>query len=737
MFELLLLSVVVSTGYLGPTILRRFGPHQRVYGLMLLADLVLALVAFVDRATNGPSSISSTVGTVAIGAAFCLVMLPAMVRDLGRRFMAQDRLRIAKILAELRELLQPGMGATSEIELIETILAVREGREQDIVDALKARKAEVDDAVGRRILEERVVMTYLYAQRWAAAIEDYERMRGRHERPGSPQLVVEMVRAYCENGDLEEAATLMTRIEESPLAKEPILATLVARARMVFLAFLGRTGPVEALVGPDGPLAKMPLAARHYWSGIARLNAGDSAGARISLSEAVRLTEDDERASDLAKAHLKRLDRPGEVGPHSVPLAVAELADRLTVSASEAQHSQGGSEPAGRALPRLSSVPLSVMPFTAVMAAANILASVAVYLLFGSITDLGSLIAAGANLKSASLAGEWWRLVTSMFLHVGVAHLVLNVYGLWVLGRLVEQMQGTLRTLAIYAVSGFAGAIASTYLGGAATAVGASGAVVGLMGAAVAELGVYRSHYPRAWARPLFGVLLLLSAAQLAVGLFYPIVDQWGHVGGFVGGALTTILLSRNATSLGKLRKYSAVLIATGALSALGFAAFSVATSDYTQTLRGYPQERQSIGGLRITVPNAWSKVSPRELYDPGVGVQLDLRRLPASEGLDASISKRLEEEYLGGALRAGFDRAKPSARSHLNLPEPWRSGELDVSVDGASGLQRFRLVVFGRVVETEIWLGAFYHPAALTKSIEPVLLEALNSMSSDDVAAH
>lgn len=729
MFELLLLSVVVSTGYLGPTILRRFGPHQRVYGLMLMADLVLALVAFVDRSTNGPSPTSSTVGAVAIGAAFCLVMLPAMVRDLGRRFMARDRLRIAKVLAELRELLQPGMGAANEIELIETILAVRTGREQDIVDALKARKAEVDDPVGRRMLEERVVMTYLYAQRWSAAIEDYERMRGRHERPGSPQLVVEMVRAYCENGDLEEAASLMARIEDSPVSKEPVLATLVARARMVFLAFLGRTGAVEALIGPEGPLAKMPPAARQYWSGIVRLNAGDAKGARTSLSEAVQLSEDDERAQKLAKAQLARLDVAEELGPHSVPLVAAELADRLTVRASEPRQAADPAEPSRRSLPRLSSVPLSLMPVTAVMALANVLASVAVYALFGSITDLGGLIVAGANLKSASLAGEWWRLVTSMFLHVGVAHLVLNVYGLWVLGRLVEQMQGSLRTLAIYAVSGFVGAIASTYLGGAATAVGASGAVVGLMGAAVAELGVYRRHYPRDWARPLFGVLLLLSAAQLAIGFFYPIVDQWGHVGGFAGGAMATVLLSRNASILGRVRKYIAALLATAALSALAYSAFAVATSNYTQTLRGYPQVERSIGGLRITVPSVWGKVSPRELYDPGVGVQLELRRVPASEGLDASISAQLEKEHFGGAREAGFDQAKPAARTHLNLPGPWRGGELDVTADGASGVQRFRVVVFGRVVDTEIWLGTFYHPSALTTHLEPILLEAIATL--------
>ncbi len=731
MFELLLLSVVMSTGYLGPMILRRFGPHQRVYGLMLMADLVLALVAFVDLSMNGPRPVSNTIGAVSIGAAFCLIMLPAIVRDLGRRFMAKGKLRPAKLAAELRELLQPGMGAGNELELIETILAVREGREQDIIDALRAHKAEAQDPLGRRILDERIVMIYLYAQRWERAIEGYERMHGREEQPGSPQLVVEMVRAYCEQGAMDDAAALIVRVEQSGMVKEPMLVALVARARMVFLAFVGRVAAVEALIGSEGPLAQMPEAAKRYWVGITKRNAGDGVGAREALGQAVRLSKEDPRAHALAEKQLARAGEPEELGPHSVEPRVAKLADDLAARA--------GEEPAftpeqfsRRSLPRLSGVPACEMPVTVLLAGANILASIAVYLMYGSITDLGALIAAGANIKSATVAGEWWRMASSTFLHVGVAHLLLNVYGLWVLGRLVEQMQGSARTLAIYAVAGFAGAMASTYIGGTATAVGASGAVVGLMGAAVAELGVYRRHYPTSWARPLFGMLLLLSVAQLAVGFFYPIVDQWGHVGGFVGGALMGVVASRNGQILGKTRGFVSWVVVAATVGILAYAAFSVVTSSYTQTLRRYERVSRNVGGLVIEVPSAWEQVSPQELYDPGVGALLDLRRLPAEEGLDASIAARLELEQFGGALRAGFDRAQPSSRLHLALAKPWRGGELRVSVDGASGEQHYRLVVFGRVAGDEIWLGTYYHPAALTEFIEPVLLEALASLRAE-----
>jgi len=415
-------------------------------------------------------------------------------------------------------------------------------------------------------------------------------------------------------------------------------------------------------------------------------------------------------------------------------MEVAELADRLTLMAGEKFASSAAGAPASQpmpSLPRLTSVPLRLMPVTVAMAAANVLASFMVYFVFGNITDLGSLIATGANLKSATVGGEWWRLGSSIFLHVGVAHLALNVYGLWVLGRLVEQMHGSVRTLAIYLLSGLFGALASTYLGGGATAVGASGAVLGLMGAAVAELGIYHKDYPRRWARSLLGMLVVLSLAQIAIGFFYPIVDQWGHVGGLLSGALLGMLLSPKARRASAFRRIAATFLAATALVFFMYTAFSVATTNYTETLRGYDRVTRSVGGLQVDVPTSWEKISERELFDPGVAALLDLRRVPAAEGLDATISARLEAEHFGGALRAGFDRAKPSARSHLKLPAPWRGGELEVSVDDSGGAQQYRLVVFGRVVGDEIWLGAYYHPSALTALIEPVFGEVLATVQA------
>ncbi len=733
MFELLLISVVLSSGYLGFILLRRYGPQQRVYGMMVVADFVLALLAFASRSSDGPNSSANTMGAIAIGAAFCLTILPAMLRDVGRRMMARQYLRPAKFLADFRELLQPGMGARQESELIQTIVAVRDGREDEIIKAMEERKSRSEEPAFRSAMDERIIMILLFAQRWHDAVHRYERAVSMGRRPGSPQLTVAMVRACCEDDELDSAADLVRLVRDSPLAEEPALRTLFARGNLVFLAFMGRTGAVESMMARGGELFHMQEATRSYWMGISRMYAGDIVGARSSLQDAVERTKGEPALAKSAQRQLDRLSGDAVIRPTQASAETCELADQLTAAvstlASTTSPEQDEEEPSRRKLPSMSGIPIREMPVTFGFAAANIAASIAVYFLYGGITDLGALILSGANLKSATLMGEWWRIGSSMFLHAGIAHLVLNVYGLWVLGRLVEQLYGSSRTAAIYVLSGVVAGLASTLLGGTTTAVGASGAVLGLMGAALVELGVYRKNYPAHFARPLVRLLLLISVAQIAIGFFYPIVDQWGHVGGLVGGLGLGVVLSHHAKIGKTLRTLSATLFVVCSAAFVAYSVYGVARSDYSETLRAYPSVHHEEQGLAVELPSSWKRVGVHEYMDWGVSAQLDLRVLPESEGLDAVISKRLAMEKKEGGLQAGFDIAKASAQGDMELPEPWRSGELEVRIDDESGVQHYRLLVFGRVVGDEIWLGSYYYPAALTDAIEPVFAQILSSI--------
>lgn len=727
LFDVLLLSVVVLTAYLGPMVLRRLGPGQRAYGWMIVGDLVAALIAFSSRYSEGPNPIGDSLGAIAIGAAVCLVLVPPLLRRLGRWALLGDRLRLARLSADVRELLQPGMGARAERELIDTILAVRTGREEEAVERLTERKRRLESPHARRHIDERIVMTYLYARRWDDAVRHYESSFERRFGASSPQLMVEMVRAYCEAGELEAAAELVAELEGSPLAHEPILAFLVNRSRMVFLAFVGRTGAVEAIVGPRGPLGAMPDSARLFWSGLARLNAGDRPGARNSLSEAARLSARDPRAREVAERALSRIDEPGAAGPHAIPSQVAQLADRLTTLASTTPAPRPASH--GRPAPRLSGVPVAQVPVTAALIAANLGVALAVYLLHGTLGDLGALALVGANVKSATLSGEWWRLVSSTFLHVGMAHLALNMYGLWVLGRLAEQFFGSVRFFGIYMVSGVAGSVASVVAGGGATSAGASGAVFGLLGAAIAELALRRRAYPKRWSGALLGNLLFLTGANVAIGFLYPIIDQSAHLGGLVAGAVLAALLSRQARIGERLpvRAAGTVLALLSAV-AIAYGAVGVATTDYEDTLRRDPRTVHEVGGLRVAVPGPWERASDYEIVDPGVALWFQLQRVPASYGIDQAIEEHLMGLSRGGIAEADVEAARRAGSTQLSLPAPWRSSELLLETGELGGLARYRLAVFARAVDDEIWLGALSYPEALGPDLAPILAEVLAS---------
>lgn len=721
-FDLFLLSVVVVTGYLGPMLVRRNPPGHRAYGWLLITDLVAAVVALVARSSGSAGEAANVLGAVAIGAAVFLVVVPPMLRDLARRAVLAEHVGLARWLIDLRELLQPGMGVHHEREVLEAIMAVRAGRVEEVVCMLRASRERASDPLTEHKISERIVLTYLSARRWPEAIDTYEAAlaAGMH----SPQLLVEMVRAYCEVDNMSSAATLIEYLETSPMAGEPLLAFSLNRARLMFLAFAGRPAAVDHIMAPSGPLGLLPPANRNYWSGIARLRAGDRAGARTLLQKAARMTRRDRRAREISDTLLASIDQPGVAGPHELEPHVAALADRLATAAAQAPRQA----PAVREL-QMSGVPIGRMRVSAALVVANLLAFALVFLLFGSTGDPGGLLRAGANVKSAVKAGELWRLPSSMFLHVGAVHLLLNMYALWILGKLVEQIYGPFRMFALYMIAGLVGALASALAGEPGISAGASGAVLGLLGALIAELGLHRHAYPERWRSVLLGNLIFVAVAQVAIGFFYEAIDQSAHLGGLVSGALIALMISPmsrlGGSSVGRVLAGALVLVGAAALA---YGGAGVARTSYADTLARYGYVEHRFGDLAYTAPAPWRAATGG---DRGI-VQLELHVLPVP-----GEAKNLSPELLlrGWMIkRAGHEpeasRSVPVPEtSYLPMPEHWHSVEHDVWIDGMGGEQHYRVVVYGRVAGDDLWLGRLGFPAALSADIAPALEAMLASM--------
>ncbi|CAN8293933.1 unnamed protein product [Cochlearia groenlandica] len=128
---------------------------------------------------------------------------------------------------------------------------------------------------------------------------------------------------------------------------------------------------------------------------------------------------------------------------------------------------------------------------------------------------------------------EKWRLVTSMWLHAGIIHLIVNMFDLIIIGIRLEQQFGFIRVGIIYLVSGFGGNILSSLFLQNKISVGASGALLGLLGAMLSELLINWTIYADKLAA-LFTILFIV-AIDLAIGLL-PWVDNFAHIGGFLTG---------------------------------------------------------------------------------------------------------------------------------------------------------------------------------------------------------
>lgn len=156
--------------------------------------------------------------------------------------------------------------------------------------------------------------------------------------------------------------------------------------------------------------------------------------------------------------------------------------------------------------------------------------------------------------------GEWWRIVTSAFLHANLLHIGFNMYALWLLGRPLLEGLGKLRFVLLYVAGLFGGSLAVLAFNWSAPTLGASGAVLGLGGALVAALWARGIGLHQTSLVPILGLNLLLPV--LVGGISF-----WGHFGGIAGGFAAGWLLTW--LPIRYRRSQSEAIGATGALCAV------------------------------------------------------------------------------------------------------------------------------------------------------------------------
>jgi rhomboid protease GluP len=160
----------------------------------------------------------------------------------------------------------------------------------------------------------------------------------------------------------------------------------------------------------------------------------------------------------------------------------------------------------------------------------------------------------GLKVNALIRDGQWWRLLAPVLLHGSILHIGFNMYALFILGPELENLFGHRAFLALYLAAGFAGFVVS-FLMTPANSLGASTAIFGLL----AAQGVFVYRNKRIFGRRATTILrsiLNIAVINFIIGLS-PLIDNWGHLGGFLGGGLFALIASPDFRIAGDGPEYS------------------------------------------------------------------------------------------------------------------------------------------------------------------------------------
>ncbi|MBS4173537.1 rhomboid family intramembrane serine protease [Bacillus sp. FJAT-49736] len=202
--------------------------------------------------------------------------------------------------------------------------------------------------------------------------------------------------------------------------------------------------------------------------------------------------------------------------------------------------------------------------------------------LMGGSSNTQNLIRFGAKSNLLIIEGQWWRFITPIFLHIGLLHLLMNSLALYYLGTAIERIYGRVRFLIIYLIAGFTGTLAS-FLFSSSVSAGASGAIFGCFGALL-YLGAV---YPKLFFRTMGTNVIIVIIINLIFGYSVSGVDNFGHIGGLIGGFLAAAIVhfpkkKRVAVQLGS---FLLTLVLSAGFIYMGFHGGSYSTPNVINTL--------------------------------------------------------------------------------------------------------------------------------------------------------
>jgi membrane associated rhomboid family serine protease len=181
----------------------------------------------------------------------------------------------------------------------------------------------------------------------------------------------------------------------------------------------------------------------------------------------------------------------------------------------------------------------------------------------------------GADYGPFTLGGQFWRTLTSTFMHIRLAHLAVNMWSLWQIGRLTERIFGKWAYAMVYTATGIAASLASLFWNPMRITAGASGALFGIVGALIAALWLGKLPFPKPVVQRTLKNLVVVVAVNLLFGARAGFVDNSAHIGGLLAGlAIGALLAPQLAQAPEQRRAHERMIFLAVALSLIGFGAY-------------------------------------------------------------------------------------------------------------------------------------------------------------------
>jgi rhomboid protease GluP len=193
--------------------------------------------------------------------------------------------------------------------------------------------------------------------------------------------------------------------------------------------------------------------------------------------------------------------------------------------------------------------------------------------------DPEQLLRWGADYGPLTLTTQPWRLLSATFVHGGLLHIATNMWCLWNLGRMAENIFGRFSFLLVYLFTGISASLLSVLLHPDRVSVGASGAIFGVAGALITALYLGKLPIPQYHLKATLNSLVFFAVVNLAIGASLPVIDNTGHIGGLVAGLLVGTLLAPSLTRDGEAKARSRQLIFSALAVLLGAAIWFVRKS--------------------------------------------------------------------------------------------------------------------------------------------------------------